>query len=36
LLQCRNEIFFSAEEVFLIHWGILPTLKGLPFERLHE
>jgi hypothetical protein len=27
--------FGSVEEIFLIHWGILPTLKRLRFERVH-
>jgi len=35
LLQCRHEILRSGEEVFLIHWGIFPTLKELSFERVH-
>jgi len=35
LRQCRNEMFYSSEEVFPFHWGILPILKGLSFERKH-
>jgi hypothetical protein len=27
--------FGSVEEIFLIHWGILPTLKRLRLERVH-
>jgi hypothetical protein len=35
---CYNaamKYFCSVEEVFLFHWGILPILKGLRFERVH-
>jgi len=27
--------FRFVEEVFLIQWGIMPSMKGLTFERVH-
>jgi hypothetical protein len=30
-----TDFFCCAEEVFLIPWGIIPTLKGLRIERAH-